>query len=100
MEQAEDRWVNERFVKAGLAAGTITEADIDDSVSRILWSMFSVGVMDEPATTWDWGKLKNNVTTEIPSQETRRLAAVSTVLLKNDGGLLPLKQGLRIAVVG
>ena len=70
--------------------GTITSAAVDDSVFRILRSMFDVGVMDEPDGTWDWSKLSRNVTTEASVESARRLAAASTVLLKNEGAILPL----------
>ena len=43
------------------------QAKIDDSVLRMLTPMFAVGVMDAPAGTWDWSKLKNNVTTQAPT---------------------------------
>lgn len=76
-------------------------AAVDDSVTRILYSMFAVGVMDEPVSTWDWGKKKTNATTEESVASARRLASCSTVLLKNDDSLLPLPaSGKTVAVIG
>jgi len=93
-------WMNEELLKGALASGSVTEEAIDDSVSRILWSMFSVGVMDEPTSTWDWRRLATNVTTDASVASARKLSALSTVLLKNEGGILPLPQGRRLAVIG
>ena len=45
-------FMNENKITAGLAAGSITEEAIDDSVYRILRAMFAVGVMDEPLSAW------------------------------------------------
>ena len=51
---------------------------------------FDVGVMDAPAGSWSWKKLGTNCTTASSVASARHLSAVSTVLLKNDGGVLPL----------
>jgi len=56
--------------------------------------------MDVPTSTWDWGKLKNNVTTQASIESARHLSAVSTVLLKNTGGVLPLPKDKHVALVG
>ena len=62
-----DAWggfMNAEKIAAGIAANTISQEKVDDSVYRILRSMFSVGVMDEPASAWDWKKQATNSTTE------------------------------------
>merc|ERR1719265_751440 len=82
--------MNPDAITAGIQAKTITQEAVDDSVQRILWSMFSVGVMDEPASAWDWKKQATNSTTEASVNSARHLAAVSQVLLKNENGALPL----------
>lgn len=92
--------MNPAAIKAGIAAGTITEAKVTDSVLRILRSMFDVGVMDEPTSAWDWKKLEANTTSEDSVAMVRKLSAVSTVLLKNAGGILPLPKGQRLAIIG
>jgi len=56
--------------------------------------------MDEPASAWDWSKLQANVTTEASVASARRLAAASTVLLKNEGSILPLAPSTNLAVIG
>mmetsp|Transcript_88680 Transcript_88680/g.286487 ORF Transcript_88680/g.286487 Transcript_88680/m.286487 type:complete len:716 (-) Transcript_88680:73-2220(-) len=99
-EQASADWMDDELISAELAAGVTTQAAVDDSVTRILWSMFSVGVMDEPVSTWDFFNLTKNVTSDVASDSARHLSAISTVLLKNDGDILPLPQGKRLAVIG
>lgn len=100
MEMPGADWMNPTLIVPALAAGTVSLEAIDDSVRRILGAMFSVGVMDQPASTWDWANHKNNVTSEASVALAQRLSAASTVLLKNEKELLPLKQGQKIAVIG
>jgi len=56
--------------------------------------------MDEPLSAWDWNKLKNNVTSADSVASARRLSATSTVLLKNDNGVLPLPKNAKLALIG
>lgn len=92
--------MNPELIKQGMSSGVITQEAIDDAVSRILRPMFSVGVMDEPVSTWDWKNLSKNVTSEASVTSARRLSSISTVLLKNDGNVLPLPQGKKLALLG
>jgi beta-glucosidase len=65
--------------------------------------MFSAGVMDTYAKdkgAYDYSKHAANVTTEASVQLARTLSSASTVLLKNDGGILPLKTSAKLAVIG
>eukprot|EP00322_Chrysochromulina_rotalis_P022865 CAMPEP_0115860822 /NCGR_PEP_ID=MMETSP0287-20121206/17328_1 /TAXON_ID=412157 /ORGANISM="Chrysochromulina rotalis, Strain UIO044" /LENGTH=630 /DNA_ID=CAMNT_0003315163 /DNA_START=69 /DNA_END=1961 /DNA_ORIENTATION=+ len=100
MEMPSANFVNESSLAAKLADGSLTPAGLQDAVHRILRTLFAVGVMDEPLEAWDWKKLKANVTTEASVASARKLAAASTVMLKNDGGLLPLPPTGSIAVIG
>jgi beta-glucosidase len=100
MEMPSANFMNPFYIKPALEAGAITEDAINDSVFRILRPMFSVGVMDEPVSAWDWANLKNNVTNEASLASVRRLSAISTVMLKNNGNMLPLPQGKKLAVLG
>ena len=99
-QMPDDSYMGAEQLKAGLKAGAVTQAAIDDSVYRQLLPMFSVGVMDAPAGTWDYAKLSKNVTTDASVASARKLSALSTVLLKNEGGLLPLAKGKKVAVIG
>jgi beta-glucosidase len=92
--------MNPRNITSGLSSGSITQASVDDAVERILYAMFSVGVMDEPIEAWDWSKQKTNSTTEASVASARKLSGMSTVLLKNEKNTLPLPTGKKIAVIG
>jgi beta-glucosidase len=70
--------------RANLA--TMPTAVIDNAVRRILTPMFQMGLFDTPNTN----KRSANVTSEAHNDLARRLSAASTVLLKNEGQLLPL----------
>lgn len=93
-------FMNEQKIKAGLANGTITMEAINNTVLRIVTPMIAVGVVDEPASAWNASNLLRNVTTTESLALAEALSAASTVLLKNEGGVLPLKQGQRLAVIG
>jgi len=100
MEMPSAGSMNVEKLTAGIQSGNVTMAAIDDSVTRILTPMFSVGVMDEPVETWSFTKLKNNVTSDAAAESARQLSAVSTVLLKNAASVLPLQKGAKIALIG
>ena len=80
-----------------VAAGTVKESKVDDSVMRILTPMFQFGVFDTPNN----GSLTDNVTSAEHNIAARAIAAASTVLLKNDGDVLPLPASTNsIAIIG
>ncbi len=89
---------NEEKLQAALDNGEIEMSTIDESVTRILTAMYSIGLFDNKPT----GDRNAIVTSEEHNKLARLLAATSTVLLKNDGNLLPLqKSSLRsVAVIG
>jgi beta-glucosidase len=73
-------------LEKAVQAGTIPMSAVDDSVLRMLTPMFQMGLFDTPST----GDVSRNVTSVAHNQLARTLAAASTVLLKNEGGVLPL----------
>jgi beta-glucosidase len=79
-------------------AGLISDARLDDMVRRILTQMFRFGLFDHPAL----GGPKAVVTSPAHIDLAKKVAADGTVLLKNDGALLPLdpNQVRSIAVIG
>jgi len=96
-EMPGSKYMNEGAITAGLSAGTITQKRIDDAVMRQLTPMFQVGVFDLKG----YGKLTDNVTSAAHNMLARKLSAEATVLLKNEGGVLPLKSTTqKIAVIG
>jgi beta-glucosidase len=81
--------------------GLITEAEIDTSLKRLFVARFKLGMFDPPERV-PWSNIPYS---EVDSDAHRALALEaahkSIVLLKNDGGVLPLKSTVKtIAVVG
>ena len=98
-EMSNERYMNPAAIKAGLASGKITQAAVDDAVYRQLLPMFAVGIFDRPVNN---SAQHTNTTSVARNILARQLSENSTVLLKNEGGLLPLdpsKVG-KIAVLG
>lgn len=83
-----------------VAAGTVTEAAIDESVRRILRVKADLGLFEQPYVDPERARA---VLADPGHREVARIAAErSAVLLKNDGGLLPLDPAAvgRLAVIG
>ena len=84
-------------MRAALAAGTVNEQTITEAARRVLYEIDRFGYLD--------GKQKHTVTAqdiEANAEVIERTAEQAAVLLKNEGGILPLKgedlQGL--AMIG
>lgn len=90
----------EEFFGAALnhavADGHVSQARLDDMVHRILRSMFATGVIDYPPTP------RKVVDPFQGREDAQKIAEESIVLLKNSGGILPLKAATihSIAVIG
>ncbi len=87
-----------RAIVDGVEKGMIPTERVDDAVSRILTVKMEMGLFDDPY-------LKNvTAAAELNGQEGRDLARElvrkSLVLLKNEGGVLPLKRGQKVYVTG
>ena len=81
-----------RELKAAVESGKISEADVDARLDELLELILETHAAVEKAPkTFD---------AEAHHQLARRAAAESVVLLRNEGGLLPLKAGERVAVIG
>ena len=82
-----------------VAAGLISEREVDTAVARIFRTRLRLGLFDPPASV----PLANTPYSANHSPEHRevalRAARESIVMLKNDG-ILPLAPGKRVAVVG
>jgi beta-glucosidase len=84
---------------AAVKSGAVKESAIDDSVRDILLMKYRLGLFTNPYASLDHAKAELGSTAQ---HEAARVAAErSAVLLRNGGGLLPLKKSLgSIAVIG
>ncbi|HOC19379.1 MAG TPA: beta-glucosidase BglX [Vicinamibacterales bacterium] len=87
---------------AGLVkAGRVDERLVDDAVRRVLRVKFALGLFDDPYRYSDTAREKAATLTPANLEAARDVARRSIVLLKNGGGLLPLRKDLKtIAVIG
>ncbi len=82
-------------------SGRVDVALVDDAVRRVLTKKFELGLFDDPYRFSDPAREKAALADPRHRAAARRIAAESMVLLKNDGGALPLRKGARsIAVIG
>jgi len=82
-------------LKKDVESGKVPKAELDDHVHRILRAMFATGVVDNPPE-------KSVVDVERGFEVAQKLSEQSIVLLKNEGGQLPLDTSKihTIAVIG
>jgi beta-glucosidase len=83
-----------------LKQGKVSQAAVDRAVTRVLRAKFTAGLFDDPYVDADYAeKITNNVEHQKLALKAAREAII---LLKNQGGLLPLERGKykRIAVIG
>ena len=74
---------------------------VDDAVRRVLRVKYLLGLFDDPYRYCDENREKTQILTKEHLTAARKAAKRSIVLLKNDGGLLPLKKaGQKIALIG
>lgn len=82
---------------AAFAQGQASPADVDDHVRRILRTMFAFGVFDRGAYANDDGQIPVAAHAALA----RDISEGGITLLKDTGGVLPLKPGLKsIALIG
>ena len=81
--------------------GLITEQEIDTAVKRLFLARFKLGMFDSPDRV-RWAQIAYGVLNRPTHRElARRVARESIVLLKNAGGVLPLRKDLAtLAVLG
>jgi beta-glucosidase len=83
-------------LEAALAAGTITETEIDDAAFRVARAAIAAGLFDHPLPATPAA----NASTAAHLALAKQIAEEGTVLLKNDGVLPAAGHGLKIAVIG
>lgn len=87
-----------KYLRRSLDEGRVSLRQIDDAVRRILRQKFLLGLFDDPYRYLD--SLRERETLGKPEfrAKAREIAARSIVLLKNNGGVLPLDPGSRMTV--
>ncbi len=80
-------------------SGKVSEKTLDEAVRRILNIKAALGLLDDPYKYCDPEREKARTLTAENKAFARKLAAESMVLLKNNG-ILPLKKGEKVAVLG
>ena len=96
MEMVSRTYVN--TLAASVRAGRVDEKIIDDAVRNVLRVKFRLGLFDNPYI--DGEKVAATIDSAANRKLAREAARKSTVLLKNDGAVLPLKRGVRVALIG
>ncbi|WP_405181041.1 glycoside hydrolase family 3 C-terminal domain-containing protein [Nocardia sp. NBC_01377] len=82
---------------AEVEAGRVPMAELDTSVLRLLTAKFELGLFESPYVPE--GPVHVTATTAEGTEVADELAEQSIVLLENDG-VLPLKSGAKVAVIG
>jgi beta-glucosidase len=81
-------------LRAAIAAGRVPPARLDEMAGRILSAMFAHGLIDNPVTPGPIDMAAHHAVTRADAEQ-------GAVLLKNEGGVLPLAPTVRrIAVIG
>ncbi len=95
LEMPSGKFMNRENLLPAIKAGKVSEATIDDKVRRILRTAITMGWLDHEQTDLGWSRY-NEQSDKVALQS----AIESMVLLKNNGGLLPLDKSKRVAVIG
>jgi beta-glucosidase len=87
-------------LKRMVTAGQISPGLIDEAARRVLEVKFRLGLFEDPYRYCDEAREARLTLAPDHLEATHKIACESMVLLKNEAGILPLKPGLKIAVVG
>ncbi len=80
--------------------GEVPVARLDEGVRRVLHLKERIGLFDNPYRSISARAERTSVSTPAMLKLSREAGARSIVLLKNEGGVLPLAKGAKIALVG
>jgi beta-xylosidase len=85
---------------AAVRSGAIDEALVDRALARVLAQKAELGLLDEAWRPEPDGMSQLCLDDETGQDIALRLAREAVVLLRNEGGILPLAAGQRVALVG
>ncbi|MFJ4694294.1 glycoside hydrolase family 3 N-terminal domain-containing protein [Streptomyces sp. NPDC088766] len=85
------------LLRGEVDAGRISPARVDDANRRILTKKFQLGLFERPLTDRSY---TSGVGSAAHRAIAREAVRASQVLLKNDGGILPLAKGAKLFVAG
>ncbi|MCQ2141089.1 MAG: beta-glucosidase BglX [Bacteroidales bacterium] len=88
------------YIKGGLKDGSISMKTVDAACRRILEAKYKLGLFEDPYKYCDVEKAAKVVYNDEHRAVARRIASESFVLLKNEGGLLPLQKKGTVALIG
>ncbi|MET3548760.1 beta-glucosidase [Paenibacillus favisporus] len=83
-----------------IESGRVDEALVDEAVMRILRLKDKLGLFDNPLRGADPEREREVLFCQEHRNVSYELATKSSVLLKNEGGLLPLAPGKKVALIG
>ncbi|MFB9863769.1 beta-glucosidase BglX [Rufibacter immobilis] len=90
-----------KFVPELVRSGKLDQKILDESVRRVLWLKFKLGLFDNPYLYSDTKREKKEIRSKENLAAAFDMARKSIVLLKNQGNVLPLTAGAKkIAVIG
>lgn len=89
-----------KYLPSLVADGSVPMSAVDESVRRVLFVKKALGLFDDPYRSLDPDKEKTRKLTPAARALAREAGRKSIVMLKNDGGLLPLARTSRIALIG
>lgn len=92
--------IYQRFLEQSVKEGKSSLTAIDEAVRRILRLKFQLGLFENPYKFCDENREKQVVFSAEHRAAARDVARKSVVLLKNEGGVLPLSKSANIAVIG
>ncbi len=87
-------------IKKSLSEGKITENEINTACRRVLEAKYKLGLFDDPYRYINTARMEKEILSEANQNASRKIAASSVVLLKNNKEILPLKKSGTIALVG
>ena len=88
------------YVRGAIDSGKLSEKTLDRACRRILEAKYKLGLFEDPYKYCDPERAATSIYSNSHRAVARRIAAESFVLLKNEDGLLPLRKGGTVAVIG